>query len=201
MLPSQMRGGRVRPKTEKTVRLAVSPERAAAAAETEKRSPKRAALLHLMADGQERTVRELAEAVKDPREALKKLADDGLIELTDRETMRVPAGSWQEVQDPGYRLTTSQQEALGEIVPCLHGDGGRFLIAAGRKVAEYSGLWQNSDGSWLFIAEGQVADYTGLTQYDGAWFYVIDGQLATDFTGDVEYDGAMFHVDHGMLVG
>ncbi len=128
MLPSQMRGGRVHPKTEKTVRLAVSPERAAAAAETEKRSPKRAALLRLMADGQERTVRELAEAVKDPREALKKLADDGLIELTDRETMRVPAGSWQEVQDPGYRLTTSQQEALGEILPCLHGDGGRFLL-------------------------------------------------------------------------
>ena len=44
MMPAQMRGGRVRVKTEKMAVLRVSPEEALEAAEREKRSPKRAAL-------------------------------------------------------------------------------------------------------------------------------------------------------------
>ena len=128
MLPAQMRGGRVHEKTEKAARLVVSSEEALSVADAEKRSPKRAALLRLLSDGEEHSVRSLAEEVKDPSDALKKLAEQGLIGLYDRESLRSPGGSWRETRDPGYTLTPDQREALDEILPCLAGKGGRFLL-------------------------------------------------------------------------
>ena len=128
MLPAQMRGGRVHVKTERMARLKVSPEEALEAAEKEKRSPKRAALLRLLADGAEHTVRELAAGVKDPNDALKKLAADGLIDLYDEESLRTPGGAFTQPEDPGFTLTPGQEEALEEILPCLKGKGGRFLL-------------------------------------------------------------------------
>ena len=128
MLPAQMRGGRVHVKTERTAQLAVSPEEAEAAAEKEKRSTKRVSLLRILADGEIHPVKELSAAVKDPNEALKKLAADGLITLNEEETLRTPGGSFTQPEDPGFTLTTGQEEALEEILPCLKGKGGRFLL-------------------------------------------------------------------------
>ena len=128
MLPAQMRGGRVRVKTERTVSLAVSGEDALKAAEQEKRSRKRSELLRLLADGKARTVRELSAAVKDPGEALKKLASDGLIRMTDEEALRTPEDFFRAPESPAFTLTQGQQEALEEIVPSLKGKGGRFLL-------------------------------------------------------------------------
>ena len=128
MLPAQMRGGRVRVRTERTARLAINGDEAVLQAENEKKSPKRAALLRILSDGQKHTVRELAAAIKDPNEALKKLADNGLIVLEDEETLRTPAGSFAPTADPGFILTPGQEEALDEILPCLSGTGGRFLL-------------------------------------------------------------------------
>lgn len=128
MLPAQMRGGRVHVKTERTAQLAVSKDEALAAAEKEKRSPKRAALLLILADGEVHPVKELAAAVKDPNEALKKLAADGLITMSDEETLRTPGGFFAQPEDPRFTLTTGQEEALDEILPCLKGKGGRFLL-------------------------------------------------------------------------
>ena len=128
MLPAQMRGGRVRPRTEKTARLAVSREEAEAAAAANKRGGKRNELLRLLADGIARPVKELEETVRDPREALKKLQQDGLIELYDTESMRTPGSRFAEVKDPGYALTAGQTEALDEILPALKGRGGAFLL-------------------------------------------------------------------------
>ena len=128
MLPAQMRGGRVHVKTERTALLAVTPEEALAAAENEKRSPKRASLLRILANGEVHPIKELAAAVKDPNEALKKLAADGLITLSDEETLRTPGGSFAQPEDPGFTLTNGQVEALDEILPCLKGKGGRFLL-------------------------------------------------------------------------
>ena len=54
MLPAQMRGGRIHVKTEKTAVLNVQVEKALAMAEAEKRSPKRAAILRILADGKAR---------------------------------------------------------------------------------------------------------------------------------------------------
>ena len=128
MLPAQMRGGRVHVKTERTARLAVTPEEALAAAEKEKRSLKRAALLRTLADGETHTVKELAGTVKDPSEALKKLAADGLIVLTDKESLRTPGGAFAAPEDPGFTLTAGQEEALEEILPSLKSKGGKFLL-------------------------------------------------------------------------
>ena len=128
MLPAQMRGGRVHVKTERRVRLAVSREEALAAAEQEKRSRKRAEILRILAGREEISLRELAESVKDPAEALKKLAADGLIRINERETLRTPDGAYGETEDPGFTLTPGQEEALEEILPALQGKGGRFLL-------------------------------------------------------------------------
>ena len=128
MLPAQMRGGRVHVKTFRTARLAVSKEYALETAGKERRSRKKAELLRILADGQEHPVHELAEQVKDPGEALKKLTADGIIVLTDIETMRVPGGAYPQPEDPKFILSPGQQEALDEILPCLNGKGGRFLL-------------------------------------------------------------------------
>ena len=128
MLPAQMRGGRIHVKTEKTAVLTISAENALAMAETEKRSPKRAALLRVFADGKTHMVRELAGIVKDPNEALKKLAADGLIRLSEEESLRVPGNLFGDCTDPGFTLTAGQQEALDEILPCLNAKGGKFLL-------------------------------------------------------------------------
>ena len=128
MLPAQMRGGRVRVKTERTAQLAVPPEQALAAADSEKRSPKRSSLLRILADGAVHPVRELSEEVRDPNGALKKLAADGMILLTDEESLRTPGAVFAQPEDPGFTLTPGQEEALDEILPCLNGRGGRFLL-------------------------------------------------------------------------
>ena len=128
MLPAQMRGGRVRVKTVRTAKLAVSPEAAADAAEKEKRSRKRAELLEILSDGNVHSVAELAGKVKDPNEALKKLSADGLIVLSDEETLRTPGNAFAPPEDSGFTLTPGQREALDEILPCLKGKGGRFLL-------------------------------------------------------------------------
>ena len=97
MIPAQMRGGRVHIKTEKTVCLCVSREDAETAAAACTRSLKRNAILNLLKDGQPRTVHEISEHVRDPRDALKKLEADGLVKITDAEKLRMPGGSVPEV--------------------------------------------------------------------------------------------------------
>ena len=128
MLPAQMRGGRVHVKTERTARLLVTPEEAKAAAEKEKRSRKRAEILRILSETTETSTRLLSETVRDPGDALKKLAADRLIEITETETLRTPEGTFAAQDDPGFTLTPGQEEALGEILPALQGNGGRFLL-------------------------------------------------------------------------
>ncbi len=128
MMPAQMRGGRVRVKTEKMAVLRVPPEEALAAAEREKRSPKRAALLRLLAEEQPRAVKSLSEAVNSPGEALRKLEAEGLVSLQAEECLRTPAGAFTGTQEKIFTLTPGQQEALEEIVPALKGKGGSFLL-------------------------------------------------------------------------
>lgn len=128
MLPAQMRGGRVHIRTERTAQLAVSPEEALQKAEKEKRSPKRALLLRTLADGGIHTVKELADKVNDPNPTLNKLAADGLVRVSYRESLRTPGGAFTPPEDPGFTLTAGQEEALDEILPCLKGKAGRFLL-------------------------------------------------------------------------
>ena len=128
MLPAQMRGGRIKVKTVRMAKIAVSREEARAAAEKAKAGSKRAILLDLLMNGDAVSVQELAMHVKDPGDALKKLECDGLITVCSEETLRTPEGAFSIKRDPGYDLTPGQQEALEEILPCLHGKGGKFLL-------------------------------------------------------------------------
>ena len=127
MIPAQMRGGRVHVKTERTARLAVSPEAAEAEIAAGRRNTKRAQLLEILKDGEARPISALAEQVRDPNAALKKLAEDGFITLEAEEVLRVP-GAEKISPDPDFELTEGQKEALGEILPSLRGKPGKFLI-------------------------------------------------------------------------
>jgi len=181
MLPAQMRGGRIKVRTERTAFLTVSAEEALNAADKEKRSPKRAQLLKLLADGQPHTVKELSASVREPNNALKKLAADGLIHLEDEEALRIPGEPTEMTVDPGFRLTPGQEEALEEILPCLKDPqkSGRFLLhgvtgsgktevfmAAVRKTLEY--------GKSAIILVPEIA----LTPQMVSWFRARFGPVA-----------------------
>ena len=128
MLPAQMRGGRVSVRKVRTVTLAVPAGEAAEAMQGSRHGGKRARILELLLDRGTMTVPGIAAEVRDPGDALKKLETDGLVRITGEESLRTPAGAFAEVKDPGYELTPGQREALDEILPALHGKGGKFLL-------------------------------------------------------------------------
>lgn len=179
MMPAQMRGGRVHVKTQRTARINVSAEEAMKAAAREKRSPKRALLLKILSDGGIHTVKALSAEVKDPNEALKKLASDGLIVLMDEETLRMPGGIFCQPEDPGYTLTQGQKEALDEILPCLKGKGGQFLlhgVTGSGKTEVFMAAVRNvlALGKSAIILVPEIA----LTPQMVAWFRGRFGQIA-----------------------
>ena len=128
MIPAQMRGQRVHVKTERAAFLSITADEAEKAAESEKRSIKRASLLRILSDGRLHSIKELSKEVKDPYDALKKLAADGLIVINEEEKLRIPEETFSQPEDPEFRLTPGQESALEEILPCLQGKGGRFLL-------------------------------------------------------------------------
>ena len=128
MLPAQMRGGRIHVKTERSVRLAMSQEEALNASRNSGRSRKRSEILRILSEKKEISVRDLAELVNSPNEALKKLEAEGLAEIFETETLRTPADAYVLTVKPGFTLTPGQNEALSEIIPALEGNGGKFLL-------------------------------------------------------------------------
>ena len=126
MLPAQMRGGRVNIRTEPTVRLLIPPEAVDAAIAAQKRSEKRKTILEILRNGESRSLKEIAIRVKDPRESVRKLAEEGLVVLEDEEILRVPV-SYETIEDNKI-LTPAQEEVLDEILPTLQGKPGRFLL-------------------------------------------------------------------------
>jgi len=128
MIPAEMRGGRVRVKKQKVAWLAVDRETAQRQIQESSREGKRERLLRLLMDGERHPLSELSAKVRDPREVLKKMKAEGLVELEDEEWLRFPETMSPDQEDPGYDLTAGQQEALEEIVPALRKGTGRFLI-------------------------------------------------------------------------
>ena len=130
MLPAQMRGGRIREKKEKWVSLIRSPQEAAAEAEKsrKKRKLKRAELLELLESQGSAPVKALAERVRDPLDALRKLEADGWIQIREQETLRTPQGAFGPKQSEPPALTEGQEEALEEILPALKQGRGAFLL-------------------------------------------------------------------------
>ena len=130
MLPAQMRGGRVHEKKERWAELSCSPEEAEQEAEISRKSRKhkRAALLTLLSSEGSMAVKALAEQVRDPGDALKKLEADGWIRLSERESLRAPRSDFGHTDIPPFTLTEGQEEALEEILPALKRGKGAFLL-------------------------------------------------------------------------
>lgn len=127
MLPAQMRGNRVKIKTEEQVRLIISQDLVDEAIAKETRSKKRKLILTLLSDGAMHPLEELRAMVKDVRPALNYLQEKEIIEIVSVETMRSPyTGRVEEA--PERQLTPEQDEALCEMLPALNRPQKPFLL-------------------------------------------------------------------------
>lgn len=126
MLPAAMRTGRIKQKQETCVTLTCADPEAEAV--KQKRAPKRAMLLRLLADGRTRSLNELSQLVKDPRESLKALEQAGLVRLSQREVFRSPYGEEDEKPSVQPPLTPGQTEALESMLPAMERGEGAFLL-------------------------------------------------------------------------
>lgn len=127
MLPAEMRGGRVKVKTEEYVRLLIPPERMDEAIQKQGRSAKRKLLITLLSDGQPHPLSELKGMIHNVREPLSWLVQKEMAEIFVREALRKPYyGSVDAPPDP--ELTMEQREALSELIPALSRMGKPFLL-------------------------------------------------------------------------
>ena len=127
MLPAQMRGGRVKIKTETAARLLIAGDDLQAALTGCKNARKRRLLLEMLSDGQPHAVAELKQLVKDARTGLNDLCQRGYAELIEQEILRSPyPDTLTPTPDPA--LTDEQQEALSELLPAVDCGTGAFLL-------------------------------------------------------------------------
>lgn len=127
MLPAEMRGGRVKVRTEKAAQLIIPSNQLDEALAAQKRAPKRRLLIDLLADGQAHAVSDLGVLVRDPLPALRVLEEQGIARVFEREVLRSPYPD-DPVLSPDPVLTDAQQEALDELIPALRAGSGRFLL-------------------------------------------------------------------------
>lgn len=127
MLPAEMRGNRVRIKTEEYVRLTLTLDQAEEAIAKETRSKKRKMILTILSDGQLHSMEEMRVLVKDARQALVYLRDREMLEFVSVEKLRSPyAGQIDETLD--RTLTAEQEEVLGEMIPALRKSSKPYLL-------------------------------------------------------------------------
>ncbi len=127
MLPAQMRGGRVKIKTETAARLLIAGDDLQAALTGCKNARKRRLLLEMLSDGQPHAVAELKQLVKDARTGLNDLCQRGYAELIEHEILRSPyPDTLTPTPDPA--LTDEQQEVLSELLPAVDCGNGAFLL-------------------------------------------------------------------------
>ena len=127
MLPAEMRGGRVKVKTEEYARLLIPQERIDEAIAAQKRSKKRQLLLTLLSDGQPHALEELRTLINDVRTPLNYLVEKEMAEVFEREALRSPFYG-QADAPPDPELTPEQKEALSELLPALTRPVKPFLL-------------------------------------------------------------------------
>ena len=127
MLPAQMRGGRVKVKTETAARLLISGSELQTALAGCKNAKKRRLLLEMLSDGKPHAVSELNQLIKDARTGLNDLCRRGYAELIEQEILRSPYPDTL-TSTPDPVLTDEQQEALSELLPAIDRGTGAFLL-------------------------------------------------------------------------
>ena len=127
MLPAEMRGGRIKVKTEEYVKLLIPQDQVEEAISRQGRSAKRKLLLTLLSDGRPHSLEELRAMIRDVRPALQFLVEKEMIQVYEKEALRSPYyGSADASPDP--ELTDEQTEALSELIPALHAPQKPFLL-------------------------------------------------------------------------
>ncbi len=119
MLPAQMRGARVKVKTESAAKLLLDAVTLDVYVNAlPKKQIKKRTLLRILADNQPHSVAELKAMVRTPLPTLKELEQDGVVSMLELEVLRSPyAAAAITVQEP--TLTSAQQEALDELKNAL----------------------------------------------------------------------------------
>ena len=127
MLPAEMRGGRVKVKTEEYARLLIPPERIDEAIQAQRRSPKKKLLITVLSDGEPHSLEELRGLINNVRQPLNDLVEKEMAEIIEKEALRSPYyGRVDAPPDP--ELTQEQKEALSELIPALGRPGKPFLL-------------------------------------------------------------------------
>ena len=127
MLPAEMRGGRIKVKTEAYARLLIPPDRIDEAIQKQGRAAKRKLLITLLSDGQPHPVEELKAMIHNVRDPLHYLVEKEMAEVFEKEALRSPYyGKVDAPPDP--ELTMEQKEALSELVPALQRQEKPFLL-------------------------------------------------------------------------
>ena len=123
MLPSEMRGARVREKTARVMRLIAAPEQAEKYIEQNKRAKKQAEIIRLLMQGDIDTA-----AHPEWSAAVKKLVDAGIVTIISRELRRAPSALSISDHSADPQLMPAQENAVGEICRAMETGGGRFLL-------------------------------------------------------------------------
>ena len=127
MLPAEMRGGRVKVKTEEYVRLLIPPERIDEAIASQKKAKNRQLLIRLLSDGLAHPVEELRPMFRDVRSPITYLAEREMLEVIEQEALRSPYYGRPDAP-PDPELTPEQAEALSELIPALYRPIKPFLL-------------------------------------------------------------------------
>ena len=121
MIPAQMRGERIRAKTQEFAVLTVDPAVRAQVIASQSRAPKRAQVLRLLADAPqaELPVEALRRQLGECRPMLLALEKMGFIRLDRREAMRSPYGAMERLAAQDPELTAQQSEVLARLLPAV----------------------------------------------------------------------------------
>ena len=121
MIPSQMRGGRVREKTARMARLAIDGEAAQALIKENARAKRQCEVLQMLMSGD-------APTASLPAEALRALVKKGAVAIYEADAPRTPAALRRREYAPDPELMPGQARAVAELTAALEGGGGRFLL-------------------------------------------------------------------------
>jgi len=130
MFPAQMRGERIHDKTKEAAVLTVDPAVRAQILASQKRAPKRAAVLQLLMESEngEALCEDIRARLGDYRPALNALVKMGFARIEKRESLRSPYGAMERLAGSDPELTDQQQRVLSRLLPAVEVGKGSFLL-------------------------------------------------------------------------
>ncbi len=121
MIPAELRGERVRPRTARRARLALSGDALEAFIQANRRAPKQLEIIERLKGGEVQT------AALDAG-ALRALEKKGAVTVRDVASRRVPHALAGDDRAADPELTDEQRDAVARLTAALEGGGARFLL-------------------------------------------------------------------------